>query len=330
MFNDELRQLRSLKDAPAPPEAVERGRLRLQAFMAGHPMMRPKPAFSWLGNAFVWKPALGLFMVGAVVSGAGGAVYASGASLPGERLYPVKLLSEEVQARLKITPEAKFRARALQAEHRLTEAQMIIDAETLPDEEHGQRDARLRVAMDRYQEHVDRLTAMAVKFDDDEDDTDEKRASKAFVAAKAVERMLERHENLVDSASTTDDEDAEEAVVVPMKRALELEARVSTALTLRGVLSDRVRQRAEKLRARWEKYEKTHDIKGNDPHDKEHGKEEVHDDGASHSHDHTEVEGPTVTPPLGEAPRPAIRVRIEGASDAKIETNVELETSNVR
>lgn len=330
MFNDELRQLRSLKDAPAPPEAVERGRLRLQAFMAGHPMMRPKPAFSWLGNAFVWKPALGLLMVGAVVSGAGGAVYASGASLPGERLYPVKLLSEEVQARLKITPEAKFRARALQAEHRLTEAQQIMDAETVPDEAHDERDARLRVAMDRYQEHLTRLTAMAVKFDDDEDVPDEKRAAKAVIAAKAVERMLERHESLVDSASTTDDEEAEKAVVVSMKGALELEARVANSLTIRGVLSGRVRQRADKLRARWEKYEKLRVIKEADQHDKEHGKEEVHDDGASHSHDHIEVEGPTMMPPLGEAPRPAVRVRIEGASDAKIETNVELETSNVR
>lgn len=319
MRNDPVRELKDLRGAEAPPETLDSGRIRLMAFMASHPMLRPEPALPWWRRALLWKPAVAAAMAATVVSGAG-AVYAAGSSQPGESLYRVKLLTEEVRNRLTLNPETRFRVIAQQAEVRLDEAQLAMQKENVPSEI---RDEQVRVAMENYQAHVAALTALAADIG-----KDGRNAPRAAEVAKTVGQVLARHELLVDSASTTSDEAVEASVVMPMQHALELEAHVMDALSAQAKLQQQVQDRADRMRKRWQQFEKNH------PSTREavtsaSNSQPTHEGGEQESHEHPEEEAPS-TPSLPAADG-RIQVRVEAGQSMNIKTNdVENAVSNLR
>ncbi len=254
MFNDSLKNLRQLNETAVPEDALDRGRIKLMAYMVSHPMLKTQPRLSWLGRTLVWKPMTAAVVAGAVLCGAGGAVYAAGSALPGERLYPVKLLAEEVRARLAVSADAKFQVTAQRAEDRLSEAEELMNE---PQELPAARQKRLAEAMRRYQENVKTMNALAAQFE-----SDEGKPEKAVAAELTVERVLDRHATLVDSASATIDEKTEETIVAPIQPTLELETRVLNALSAQFKFGDRVHKKAESLRQRLQNFEQKHRAEG--------------------------------------------------------------------
>ncbi len=235
MRNGRIKDICSLKDHPVPAQALEAGRMRLQAYMAARPMIRPVQQPSWSGRAFMWKPMMAVAIGLVTLSSAGGAVFASEASLPGDRLYRVKRWSEEVRAKLAFSADSRFWVRAEQAERRLTEAEAVMNGLMMEDEDaagfDGRREAKLKLAMDAYAAHVVAMNA---------------NAPENFEAMFAVDRVVERHESLVGTATGTE---TRAMVVGPIEIVIELEGKLHDALTsAREDIDTRSRARIERLR----------------------------------------------------------------------------------
>ncbi|MFA5776632.1 MAG: hypothetical protein WC988_03715 [Patescibacteria group bacterium] len=86
----------------------------------------PKLEFSFFGN-FGKKLAYATLSVIVILSVGGGTVYASNSALPGELLYPVKVnFTEELQAAMKLSDEAKAEWAVERINRRLNELEQIV------------------------------------------------------------------------------------------------------------------------------------------------------------------------------------------------------------
>lgn len=208
-----LRQLKSLRRAPVPPEALEAGRRRLVIVMAESPMLRRGGA----RFAFIWKPAFAALVVVVFVATSGGSiVYASQGSVPGDALYGVKIASESVRAGLALSPERRFAVQAAQAERRLEETRVLIERDDIDDEE---REERVNLAIDAYERRLTVMNRIAEQLAEKKS-MKPKRAREAVMAA---ERVLDRHVDLVASATSAQPAVAKK-VLEPIDDAVDFEA----------------------------------------------------------------------------------------------------------
>lgn len=306
--NNPLDQLKRLKNTPVPPEALDRGRVKLLAFMAAHPLLRAK-SMPWWQNAFIWKPAAAFAMMTMAVGGSGMAVSASEGSVPGDSLYRVKMLAEAVTAKLSMTSESRFHNQAEQAGRRLDEAGAIM---LLTEESAESRQDRLEVAMKGYQEHMIALNNLVSRLNADADD-DERADLSAATAAHEVERVLEHHENLVESASRSAEFD--DTLAVSAKPALELEAKIMKAFSDRSDFRAKMRGQAKELRKRLEKLQSGVALP---PADSTAGLEE-----ARESYEHIDTEAPALVIPVVNRTRTDVRGKVRAGSETNTNINAE-------
>jgi hypothetical protein len=304
MFNDHISNLKKLKRTPVPPEALDRGRIRLMALMATHPMPKQAKGFGWLSNALVWKPLTAVFIGAAALTGAGGVVSAAGSALPGEKLYRFKLLAEDMRVRLALSDESRFLILAEQAEVRLTEAERVMKTDRESPEE---REGRLQEAMDRYQNQIRILNTLSETFDDSEESL-----PRAVSAAEAIDKVLERHVTLIDSASTTELES--DAVVEQARPTLEISERVHKAVNSHDEKLQRSKKRIETMRIRLNSMDARKARKAEAIIDRQKKKMGEHEDNHA-SHDH-------VDPDEASEPAPSASLRLKTQINA--ETNIHI------
>lgn len=291
-----VRQLKRLRNTPVPPAALLAGRARLTEAMRLEPM-RPRPA-----AVFAWRSVLA-GLVGFVVLSGGGTVMAAQGAVPGDALYQVKIAAEGVRLRLALSDDDRFRFRAVQAGRRLEEAAEVMAREDLAEEE---REGRVADAMGRYEEHVVAMTALALRAE-----VEPKAIPVRVRALAAVDRLLERQEALVASASASA-ETLEEIVLDRVPGALELHADVLVSAEDRDgdkdehgdeELEERFRLRGERLRALLEKRGRRHQDVGEGRREPaanrlERGDDDRRDDGRE-EHDRSEKSAPPAPPPIG-------------------------------
>ncbi|MFA5853726.1 MAG: DUF5667 domain-containing protein [Patescibacteria group bacterium] len=242
------RELKELRRFPVPASALETGRERLRIVMAELPFV---PGTSRRFGIFIWKPAMTFALVCVLVLSSGGVVMASRGAVPGERLYPVKLVSEGVQERLAVSPARKFTVQAAHAAHRLEETEKLIVNKKLIEED---RDERIQTALQGYEDHLFTMSALAVRLS-----VDPPKLKAGDRALQAAERMFDRHAELVDSATVTQLVLAE-AVLEPIDMTLDLQNEVLEARMNRGrergdekdhdELEERHHVRSEKIQKR--------------------------------------------------------------------------------
>lgn len=246
-----VRQLKRLRNAPVPPAALLSGRARLVEAMRLEPM-RPRPT-----AVFAWRPVLAGLVGFAVLTG-GGTVMAAHGSVPGDALYRVKIAAEGARLRLAMSDDARFRFRAVQAGRRLEEAAEVMVRADLAQEE---REGRIADAMGRYEEHVVAMAALALRAG-----VEPKAIPARTRAMAAVDRVLERQEALVASASASAGT-LKALVIDRVPGALELHADVLVSAESDDeddddrdeALEERFRQRGERLRALLEKRGRRHE-----------------------------------------------------------------------
>lgn len=210
-----IRQLKALRKLPVPPEALANGRRNLLIVMADAPM-----AAGSRFRAYIWKPAVAAFVVVVFVVVSGGSVvYAAQGSLPGDTLYAVKLASEGVQERLTVSPEHKFAVQAAHAAERLEETQELMQRSGL---DAKQREVRVRKAMSGFEHGLTTMDKIAVTMAADPSKDGKDKGRKAMLAA---ERVLDRHADLVASA-TDADPDIAATVIEPIDGSIKLESDV--------------------------------------------------------------------------------------------------------
>jgi len=155
-----IRRLAALKDMPGrDPNAALRGRAR---FLAQASAMRPRtaPARHVLPvRRVAWQFALAALLVLVLMFGGGaGAALAAQQTIPGETLYPVKLLSEDIRLGLTSSPEREidllmeFVGTRVGEINRLAELQEVIPVSTT----------------ERLESHVELALQAAAGLGDDE------------------------------------------------------------------------------------------------------------------------------------------------------------------
>ncbi len=213
------RQLKELRRFPVPASVLEAGRKRLLIVMAESPFVpsaHPR-RFGFL----IWKPAMTVAVVCVLVLSGGGFVLASQGALPGDRLYSVKLASEDVQERLTISPAHKFAVQAAHAARRLEETERLMVRNGLAQED---RIARVQSALHAYEVHLFSMNAIALGFA-----VDPPKAEAGSRAIQAAEKMFDRHAALIASATVTQPL-MTEAMLEPIDMTFDLQREVLDAL----------------------------------------------------------------------------------------------------
>lgn len=114
---------------------------------------KPQPTFLGYAQSIFSRKAMAITLIIAMVvlgSGIGGA-YASQSALPGDALYPVKLLTEDVRMALKFNPESKANLEMSFAAKRLEEIKNVL-------EEKGVDAKGLDIAQERLERNLLRAT----------------------------------------------------------------------------------------------------------------------------------------------------------------------------
>ena len=148
---------------PADPEATARGRADFLKYAKSlsQPQTQPVPT-SKCSNPFPRFAFATLLVVllilGALVGGTGATVYAAQESLPDTPLYPVKILSEDVQTTLASQPEAKLGLLLSYTDRRVNEiATLNLQERLLPDS-----------VLDRLQDQLSQALDIEAKLPDSE------------------------------------------------------------------------------------------------------------------------------------------------------------------
>ncbi|MGC8839636.1 MAG: DUF5667 domain-containing protein, partial [Anaerolineae bacterium] len=112
-FCEQDRLLQSLPDAPLSPDFADRVWARIH----------PRRGWTW-----AWQPVMVALVVVVLLAGlVGGTVYASAGALPGDPLYPIKRMQEQIQWTLAPGEEARVRLQEGLAERRREEARQVLE-----------------------------------------------------------------------------------------------------------------------------------------------------------------------------------------------------------
>ncbi len=127
-------ELRKLKQVPVSSAFLASLRTKLVAHMSAHPFHTQTPEILNTGFAHTWARYRISFAVGVVVIvlvlGSGGAVALAKNSLPGDVLYPVKLLAERIQLNAVSSPENRVQKNIEFAQRRIEEVGALATRHT--------------------------------------------------------------------------------------------------------------------------------------------------------------------------------------------------------
>jgi hypothetical protein len=234
----DVRKLKALRNFPVPPEILAAGRVKLVALVEASPM--PRRTSAWFMST-AWRPVMAAMVVIVVATG-GGTVAAAHDALPGDRLYVVKLAAEDFRERAALTPERRFVIQAAHAARRLEETERLIARQGLVAHE---RVTRVRAAMDLFEDHVFAMNEIAVRFE-----ADPEKPEKGMKALSAAERVIDRHVDLIASATQASPYMAS-LMLEPIGGTFSLEADVYAAIPADDGGEDerarRGRERAERV-----------------------------------------------------------------------------------
>lgn len=179
-------------------------------------------------------------MIVALLAGGGGTVYASQGSLPGDTLYPVKLMTEDVQTTVAFDPEKKAEIETRFANRRLEEIQKLQGR--LKKKNGEIKPEVVEKAMERAAERLEKVEARITEMEEGV------LKDKALLAASRLEEALQKHEQLLSDLAGEVPDVAEEALLrAQAKAALQAERALGTIARLekRDDLKERIREKAK-------------------------------------------------------------------------------------
>jgi len=167
-------------------------------------------------------------MIVALLAGGGGTVYASQSSLPGDTLYPVKLMTEDVQTAVAWSPEKKVGMETKFANRRLEEIKKL--QEKLKNRDREIKPEVVEKAMEKAAERLDKAEERIAEMEEG------KLKDKALEAASHLEEALQDHEQLLSDLAGEVPDKAEQALLnAQAKAALHAERALGTIMRLEKV-----------------------------------------------------------------------------------------------
>jgi hypothetical protein len=165
-LNEVLRQLEPLRSVPARSDAAARS--GLDAFLNEAIQHRPAVSAPAPARPTGWKSffkparlpmhrlAKIMLIVSVMIGGAGATTVAAQSSLPGDGLYPIKLMVEDARVALTADPQAQIDLRLELAQVRTQEMQQLVAQQrAVPDDAAAQVQTQLQAALN-----------IAAQFDD--------------------------------------------------------------------------------------------------------------------------------------------------------------------
>ena len=127
---DLIEKLKKLKEIPVPGEFLMSLQNDLKKYMEFYPV-RERIEIKTAETRFIWGiPMLKIMstaLIVLLVLSGGGAVFASQKSLPGDILYSVKIITENLQETFTFNPQKKAKLETILAEKRIKEMKDILE-----------------------------------------------------------------------------------------------------------------------------------------------------------------------------------------------------------
>lgn len=154
-----IEKIKELRNTPNKKKFWADFRMELAAYVSSHPA-KDKPRgfwnmnrlnmphiapFNWSGSGYFQKAAAAAVII--IILGTSGVAFASQNSLPGNTLYPVKLLTEDIRSSLTVSPGAKAKLQTDFAARRVGEVKLLL-------EENVAEPQKIDIAMSRLQQNA--------------------------------------------------------------------------------------------------------------------------------------------------------------------------------
>lgn len=192
-------------------------------------------------------------MIVALLAG-GGTAYASQTSLPGDTLYPVKLMTEDVQTAVARSPEKKVEMETKFANRRVEEIKNL--QEKLKNRNGEIKLEVVEKAMERAAKRLDKAEARISEMEEG------KLKEKALEAASRLEEALQNHEQILSDLAGEVPDIAEEVLLrAQAKAALHAERALGTIMRLEKnqevgeKMKERIKEGAPKIKGAEERAE---------------------------------------------------------------------------
>ncbi len=224
---------------------LQKSKMAVLEFVKNNPVRESVPVRQGMtGGKFLkltFKPmpiVIGV-IIAALLAG-GGTAYASQSSLPGDALYPVKLVTEDVQTTVALDQERKAELETKFANRRLEEIQKL--QERLKKKNGEIRPEVVEKAMERAAEKLEKVETRIAEMEEG------KLKEKALEAASRLEEALQNHEQILSDLAGEVPDEAEAALLrAQAKAALHAERALGTISRLekREELKNKIREKAK-------------------------------------------------------------------------------------
>lgn len=247
------RVLRSLSQSKVSGEdGLVQGKSALFEFMERYPVRKvvlPRQIIKAQSRflQLILKPmpiVVGLLI--AALLGGGGVAYASQGSLPGDTLYPVKLMTEDVQTTVAWNPEKKVELESRFANRRLEEIQKL--QERLKKKNGEINPEIIERAMERAEKRLEKAEERIAQMEEG------KLKDKAMEATSRLEEALEKHQQILSDLADQVPKPAERALLRAQgvaakhaERALERIMQFEKAKEVGEKVKERVREGTPKI-----------------------------------------------------------------------------------
>lgn len=217
-------------------------RYRIEQFISFNPIRSevhvPKKTFYF--SIFTFKAlgkAVSLVLIALIVVGGSGVSYASTDSLPGDKLYNVKInVNEKIEEKLAFSTEAKVVVQRQQVERRLTEAQKLVEKKDLSPEKKEIVKTNLEKNVKDVTESIENLKK-------------EGKIEEALDTTSKIAPVLEAHKKVLTEQKTEEDKnDKSDSFAVMAKMSVVLDEEAEEKDTLLDTVEDAIKQveKAEK------------------------------------------------------------------------------------
>ena len=199
--------LRKISGLPTDEQFLKSLREQLADYMKNTPPLikikNPEKLFGAKSFSFKMPAVLGLIVI--LLSG-GATALASQKSLPGETLYPVKLLTENIRLAATLNSETKIESRIALAKKRIEEIQTVIST-VQPEQATEKQTLALESALDNFNSQLETILSNTQKFKN-KGDTDE-----AYEVATGLKISMDNYRKLIKEPQNKQEIKFEEDVI---------------------------------------------------------------------------------------------------------------------
>lgn len=215
------RLIKGAKEIKLSEKEKENLRYRISEFVSFNPIRGKNPTIrkSFYFSVFTLRnlsKGLAMVLVAILVVGGTGVSYASTDSLPGDKLYTVKVnVNEKIEEKLAFTTEAKVVVQTQKVERRLTEVQKLAETKRLSPE-------KKEIVKQNLEKNISSVTKTIETL------KEEGKTEKALDVVAMVTPVLEAHKEVLVEKNKQEKEEADSTIMMAKVSSVEVDSSEKT------------------------------------------------------------------------------------------------------